>query len=96
MANNAGGYDNITVALIEILSSPHEKSIFVSKNNPKTSTTGTQEITILNDTFSYKNLNKNYLFLGLIILLALPLAFFNYIERKHNSQKWKFRFTRSC
>ena len=96
LANNAGGYDNITVALIEILSSPHEKSIFVSKNNPKTSTTGTQEITILNDTFSYKNLNKKLSISWLDYFISITLSILKLYRKKHNSQKWKFRFTRSC
>ena len=46
LANNAGGGDNITVGLIEILESPHHKTVFVNKNNDSNSFTSTQEVKI--------------------------------------------------
>ena len=44
LANNAGGGDNITVGLIEILESPHNRTIFESKNNVSNIITSTQEV----------------------------------------------------
>ena len=44
LANNAGGGDNITVGLIEILESPHTRTTFENKNNVSYIITSTQEV----------------------------------------------------
>lgn len=89
MAKTAGGHDNITVALIDILSSPFSTTLFVDYS-PKENTSITGEINPLASTQEIGGLAssssietpiwKKPIFIGtvgIILLLALVLIFFN-------------------
>ena len=74
MAESAGGYDNISVDLIEVLLSSHTKTQFINKNNVDLIDTKTQNIVIDKDVESNKPTNSSinkYIFtfitLGILI-----------------------------
>ena len=76
LAKQAGGEDNITIQLINISNSPHENSIFESKNSSNQVRTNT-----LKRNRRYINL---YIFIPLIMLLSLTVFF---IVSTHFSKK---------
>ena len=79
LANNAGGGDNITVGLIEIIESPHQKTVFVNKNNVSHSLTSTQEVTI-EPTIVNPIPKKKLIYIALpsLILIILFFSFYDF------------------
>lgn len=74
MAEAAGGYDNISVDLIEVLLSSHTKTQFINKNNVDLIDTKTQNIVIDNDLESNKSTNSSktkYIFTFITLLLLI-------------------------
>lgn len=80
LANNAGGGDNITVGLIEIIESPHHKTVFVNKNNRSNSLTSTQEVDIKthNNRFSFHKMKSVIIGFPLLILVVLFFSFYDF------------------
>ena len=70
MAEAAGGHDNISVDLIEVLDSEHIKTQFVNKNNEDLIDTKTKQIVIDNHNQIKKSSNsiKNKVFVSSIVL----------------------------
>ena len=75
MAEAAGGHDNISVDLIEILESEHIKTQFVNKNNEDLIDTKTQKIVIDNKNKKSVNYNTNKL---VIVSVLIALSFISY------------------
>ena len=70
MAEAAGGHDNISVDLIEVLESEHIKTQFVNKNNEDLIDTKTKQIVIENHSQikKYSSSIKNKVFISSIVL----------------------------
>jgi serine/threonine protein phosphatase PrpC len=77
MAEAAGGHDNISVDLIEILESEHIKTQFVNKNNEDLIDTKTQKIVIDNKNQNKKTVNYNTNKL-VIVSVLIALSFISY------------------
>jgi hypothetical protein len=82
MAEAAGGHDNISVDLIEVLESEHINTQFVNKNNEDLIDTKTKQI-IIDPTNQKKNavgFQKNKLTIALITPIILFAAYFGYFH----------------
>ena len=82
MAEAAGGHDNISVDLIEVLESEHINTQFVNKNNEDLIDTKTKQI-IIDRTNQKKNavgFQKNKLTIALITPVILFAAYFGYFH----------------
>ena len=71
LANNAGGHDNISADLIEVIESDFVKTTFVDKNNVPNSNTGTQEVKLPNGPTKPKIDKKLQILLSLVVLVVL-------------------------
>ena len=78
LANNAGGHDNISVDLIEVIESDFIKTSFIDKNNVSNSITGTQEVK-LEPTLVRPKINKKLILLGSsFLMLSIILMFLTF------------------
>ena len=75
LANNAGGGDNITVGLIEILESPHHNTVFENKNNTPHSLNSTQEVDIIPLPEKDQSRIKKFVYIVLPLLISVVLFF---------------------
>lgn len=89
MAEAAGGHDNISVDLIEVLASSHTKTQFVNKNNKDLIDTKTQNIVINNVKESNKltNSSKNKYIFTFIALGVLITGYFLYNNQNTTSNE---------
>jgi hypothetical protein len=82
MAEAAGGHDNISVDLIEVLESEHIKTQFVNKNNEDLIDTKTQQIVI--DQLSQKknalSYLKNKVVISSVLIGALVIVYLVFIQ----------------
>ena len=79
LANNAGGTDNISVDLIEVIESDFVKTSFIDKNNVSNSITGTQEVNIPTDLPKPK-INKKLILLGASLSLFSIILLFIFFK----------------
>ena len=78
LANNAGGHDNISVDLIEVIESDFIKTSFIDKNNVSNSITGTQEVKLEPNLVKPK-INKKLILLGSsFLMLSIILMFLTF------------------
>lgn len=79
MAEAAGGHDNISVDLVEILESEHVKTQFVNNNNEDLIDTKTQKIVLENKNQSKKPLSyfRNKLVLFIVLIGLLFIGFYS-------------------
>ena len=74
LANNAGGHDNISADLIEVLESDFVKTTFVDKNNVPNSNTGTQEVKLPAGPTKLKMDKKLQILLSLVVLIVIAVG----------------------
>ena len=74
LANNAGGHDNISVDLIEVIESDFVKTTFVDKNNIPNSNTGTQEVKLTTGPAKPKMDKKLQTLLSFVVLIVLAVG----------------------
>jgi serine/threonine protein phosphatase PrpC len=74
LANNAGGHDNISADLIEVLESDFAKTKFVDKNNVPNTNTGTQEVKLPTGRAKPKMDKKLQILLSLVVLIVLAVG----------------------
>ena len=74
LANNAGGHDNISADLIEVIESDFVKTNFENKNNVSNSNTGTQEVKIPAGLAKPKMGKKLQILLSLVVLIVLAVG----------------------
>jgi protein phosphatase len=89
LAEKAGGHDNISVDLVEIIQSEHSNTKFENKNNENYSSLKTQE---LNSTPKNKNSAKNkalLVVLLLVVFLGLSAGIFKTFYHKENNTNKK-------
>ena len=83
LANNAGGHDNISVDLIEVIESDFIKTSFIDKNNVSSSITGTQEVKLESILIKPK-INKKLILLAssfLTLSLIFMFLFFDFSNK---------------
>jgi serine/threonine protein phosphatase PrpC len=86
LAKKAGGHDNISADLIEVIESDFAKTKFVDKNNVPNTNTGTQEVKIPSGPTKPKMDKKLQILLSLVVLIVLAVGG-NFLINQSNSEK---------
>jgi serine/threonine protein phosphatase PrpC len=81
LANNAGGHDNISADLIEVIESDFVKTSYENKNNVSNSNTGTQEVKLPIEPAKPKMDKKLQIILSLVGLIAFVVCGILFFDR---------------